>query len=161
MPMFIESDICKTRQNCVPCRRDPRFRENFEKQFGGKWECPMGITIDAPDEKFPPEIIERYKVFQKQMEERQKLGQEAQVALEELSMVLTGENLVKLEKIRSIFFPQTKSASKCANSTKQVGEVDQVCCGDTIRKVAAFNCIKHTICTDKKCQGCQDFVIKK
>ena len=95
------------------------------------------------------------------MEERQKLGQEAQVALEELSMALSGENLVRIEKIRSIFFPQTKSASKCVNSTKQIGEVDQVCCGGTIKKVTAFDCTKHTVCTDKKCQGCQDFEIKK
>jgi hypothetical protein len=158
---FTENQICTSRQNCVPCRRDARFRENFEKQFNGAWECPLKIPIDATDEQFPKDIIERYKEFIRAHEERQKKAMEAQVALDELAMVLTGEDLRKIELIRTLFFPQTKAASKCQNSTKKIGEVDQVCCGGTIKKVDTFDCSKHTLCTDKKCQACNDFISKK
>lgn len=160
MPSFVESNICKSHQNCIPCRRDPKFRENFEKQFG-KWECPLSIPIDAKDEQFPAGAIEHHRQVLKQIEDQKRKTEAAQVALEELSMVLTGENLVRLELIRTTFIPQTKTAIKCSNSGKQIGEVDQVCCGGTIKKVPAYECQKHTLCTDRKCMGCTDFSTKR
>jgi len=161
MLKFDESDICKTRLNCIPCRREVKFRQQMEKKFKGPWECPLGIPIDAKDEQFPPEIFERFLEQKKQIEERQRIYQAAVTSFEELSMVLSGDNLARLESIRTAFLPQTKIASKCQNSVKQIGKIDQLCCGGTIKKVAAFDCSKHTICTDKKCHTCSDFTLKK
>lgn len=161
MASFIESEICKSRQHCVPCRRDAGFRENFEKQLGGSWTCPLNIPIDASDSDFPKDILDRYNEYKKQIEERQRIMMEAQAAFEELSMAMTGDNIARLEKIRSAFFPNTKTAMKCVNGIKQIGDVDQVCCGGTVKKVAAYECKKHTLCTDRKCQGCSDFAPKK
>ena len=158
---FTQEQVCTSRQNCVACRRDSRFRDHFEKQYGGKWECPLNIPIDAADEAFPVEILTRYKEVLKMQEERQKQMQEVQTTLDELIMTSSGDTLAKVEKVRNFFFPHLKSATKCVHSTKQLGEVDQVCCGGTVKKVAAYDCDKHTLCTDKKCQGCQDFSQKR
>lgn len=161
MSKFTESDVCKSRQYCVACRRDPRFRENFEKQTKeALGECPLGIEIDAKDDKFPKDILDRYNQQQEQMKESQRKQELAKEALDELSLVLTGENLTRLDTIRSVFFPQTKVASKCKNSSKKIGEVDQVCCGGKIKKVDTFDCSKHTLCTDRKCNTCPDFTTK-
>jgi hypothetical protein len=158
---FTKEQVCKSRHNCIPCRRDAKFRGHFEKQYGGPWECPLNIPIDAKDDAFPEEVLKRYREMLEKQEERSKKTKEVEILLDELVMATTGEVSEKIEKIRSFFFPNSKIATKCSNSSKQIGEVDQVCCGGTIKKVPAYNCSKHMICTDKKCQGCQDFTQKR
>lgn len=133
----------------------------MEKKFKGSWECPLNIPIDAPNESFPKEVWQAH-LNRIKLEEENKQRQAVVInAFEELSMVLTGENLTRLEIIRTYFLPSTKKAERCENSTKQIGEVDQLCCGGTIKKVSAFDCRKHVLCTDKKCHSCNDFVAKK
>jgi hypothetical protein len=153
---FTDTPQCTQRSACVICRRDKGFRDHFEKEFG-QWECPIGLPIDAKDEQFPPEILAKHKEQEQRMKENQERLAEAKQAFEELSISLSGDNLLRLEKIRTVFFPQTKQAILCKRGGKQIGEVDQVCCGGTIKKVSTFDCSKHVICTDKKCSTCVDF----
>jgi hypothetical protein len=161
MPSFNDSPICQSRLNCIPCRRDKAFREKLEGQFKEKWTCPLNIEIDAPDSDFPPDILEKFNNRKEEMDKIRKKHEEAKNALDELSMALSGENLERLSIIRDLFFPNTKEASKCKNMISVIGEVNQVCCGGKIKKVSAFSCKKHVVCTDKKCNACNDFDLKK
>jgi hypothetical protein len=153
---FLESKICLSRQNCVSCRREEAFRKQLESEFE-VWECPLGIEINAPDDKFPKEVLDKYNKIKETMEENKKKYALATKAFEELEISLSGENLIQLELIRTAFFPNSKTAEKCKYVGIEIGKVDQKCCGGTIKKVSAFDCSKQVVCTDKKCKICQMF----
>jgi hypothetical protein len=127
------------------------------EQQHGSWECPEGIPVGAKLEELPQKAQEAYAQQQKMQEEQKKKMEEAQVALDELEMIVPPEGKDKINTLRGLFFPQTKTVAACKNGGEKIGEVDQECCGGKIKKVDAFKCSQHTVATDKKCQGCPDF----
>ena len=156
---LLETRVCASGENCIRCRNEEKFRKIIERDFG-TFDCPKNIPINTPLDKFPQEIIDKHQKSAKTLEENKKRYQEALNAFEELELTSNSEDLKRLQKIREVFFPQTKNHEKCQYFVKEIGEVDEECCNGSIKKVKAFNCSKHTICTDKKCRNCNDFIRK-
>jgi hypothetical protein len=153
---FITSPICTSQTNCFHCRNNKKFRTQMEQQYGS-WECPDNISIGAKLEELPQKAQDAYMQQQKMQTEQRKKIEEAQIVLDELEMIVPPEGKEKINKIRSLFLPQTKTVVTCKNGGDKIGEVDEECCGGTIKKVDAFKCLQHTLATNKKCQRCPDF----
>jgi len=157
---FTDTPMCKTRQNCVQCRNNEDFRKHMEKQYG-PWECPENIPIGASLEQMPDQSKQMEKRKQEAQKEMQTRQLEMQQAIDELEQIVPPEGLPKVDKIRSMLFPQTKTPMNCMHGGDVVGEVDENCCGGKTKKVKAFNCQKHTITTERKCIKCNDFAKKR
>lgn len=157
---FTETEVCKSKINCFACRREKPFRDSLEKQFG-KWECPLGISLDAPDSAFPKETIEMQKRQEEAKEKEINRRKEIDNLFLELEMCLTGEALLKLHQLQILINPKIKESSKCRFGGKKIGEVDEPCCGGKIKKVDAYSCSKHSLTTNKKCFRCSDFSFKE
>jgi hypothetical protein len=160
MPTFVETPMCKSKQNCVACRNDENFRKQMEQQFG-TWECPLKIAIGTPLEQMPQEIRDSEERKRKQIEEAQKRQQAVQAALDALELVVPGNSLMHIDTIRSFMFPNTKTPAACANGGAKIGEVDENCCGGKIKKVDAFSCTTQTVTTARKCMQCMEFRKKR
>jgi hypothetical protein len=128
----------------------------MEQQFG-KWECPIDLPIGAPLEDMPQTTIDQVNRQREAQEQHKRRMEEMEFALTELDKIAGDAGRTYVNTIRTHALPKTKSAGKCQNSGKQVGEVDQECCGGKINKVAAYSCSLHIITTDKKCNQCNDF----
>ncbi|MBD3404847.1 MAG: hypothetical protein GF411_01770 [Candidatus Lokiarchaeota archaeon] len=153
---FSETPICQSRANCYQCRNNERFREQMGKQYG-EIECPENLPIGAELEQLPKKSQDAHKRMKEMQDKRQKQIEEAKNILDELEMISSEEGKKLTDKLRSFIFPDTKTPNKCKHGGKKIGEIDEVCCGGTVKKKAAFDCGKHVITTEKKCMNCEDF----
>lgn len=157
---YTETPMCKQRTQCFNCRNNENFRKQMENQYGS-WECPENIPIGANLDQLPQVAQDAHQKVIEMQEARAKQIEKVKIALDELEMIIGENGLDKLETIRNFIFPNSKIAARCTYNQKEIGEVDQECCGGKIKKVKAYRCEKHIITTDKKCVRCDDFMVKR
>jgi len=156
---FVDTPICQSRSNCFHCRTNENFRKQMELEHG-PIECPENIPIGAKLEDLPEKSQEAHKKMEEMQEKRKQQIEEVNMALDELQMISSDEGKKLVDKIRGFISPNTKTPEKCKHAGKNIGEIDEECCGGKINKKPAFSCKKHTITTAKKCMGCMDFESK-
>lgn len=153
---FTELSICKNRQICYACRNVDNFRERMSRQHGD-WECPDNIPIGTPLQDLPQSAIDHHNyMLERQKRHKEKIA-EAEIALNDLEMIVPAHGKHLLNNIRNVFFPQTKSPKECKYGGEIIGETNESCCGGKIKSVDLFACEKHESTTNKKCTRCEDF----
>lgn len=153
---FADTPICQSRTNCFQCRNNENFRKQMEQQYG-TIECPEGFAVGAKIDDLPTKSQEAYKRMIEMQVKRQQQIDELNSALSELSMIIPEEGKKLVDKIRNIISPQTKTPEMCKHGGKQIGEVEEECCGGQIKQKPVFKCQKHTLATATKCISCEDF----
>jgi hypothetical protein len=155
---FTDTPICKQRTQCYNCRNNNGFRQQMENQYG-PWECPENIPLGANLDQLPQVAQDAHQKMIEMQEARAKQLEEVKTAIDELEMIVGKNGLEKLEIIRIFLFPNSKTAVRCVQGGKEIGDVDEECCGGKIKKVKAYQCKTHIIATDKKCSRCTDYKV--
>lgn len=157
---FVDTPICKSRQNCFQCRNNMKFREQMELQYG-PWECPEGISIGTSLEEMPEQVQEIERRRQEIKEQQESNLARINILFDELESSISDNLYDKLVELRAMIFPNTKKANICEFGSEIIGKVNEECCGGKIKQVEAYKCNKHTITTDKKCSKCMDYKKKR
>jgi len=131
----------------------------MEQQYG-EIKCPEGLDVGAKLEDLPEKSQESYKKMQEMQEGRKKQIEEVSLILDNLEMISSEEGKELIDKLRGFISPNSKTPEKCVHGGKEMGEVNQECCGGRIDKKTAYVCGKHIITVDKKCATCKDFKSK-
>jgi len=153
---FNETPICKSRANCYHCRNNEVFRIEMGKQYG-EIECPENIPIGADLEELPEKSVESYKKSMKMKENREKQLIELDSIVNELYEISSEEGKKLVDDLKKILYAGRKNPEICKNGGDKIGEVEQECCGGKKAQKPAYNCSKHTIAIEKKCQRCKEF----
>lgn len=155
--LFTETEICTNRLNCWHCRNDKGFRDAHELTLG-KWECPLGLSLDCGFEPIPQTAKDNYTLIKQRDARNEKLKANAIVAFNELKLLGGEMVLQQLNEIAIYAFPEVKKHSACFHCSKTVtGKTEEVCCGGKIETVDQYGCSIRGATTDRICQACTEF----
>lgn len=154
--IFTELPMCKNRLVCYACRNVDKFRERMQRQHGD-WECPDNIQIGTPLQDLPESAVDYHNKMSERQERHKEKIAEAEIALNDLEMIVPENGKYLLNKIRNVFFANSKTVGACKHGGEIIGKTDESCCGGKIKSVDEFACKKHGSTTNKKCIRCEDF----
>ena len=157
---FTETDWCKSRRNCVPCRNDQNFKKQMLQQVGGEdWECPLGIAMGAKAEDMPKEVKDIVMAEQERQALYQAKSDYAQQSIRRLYADVPVSMYPMLDSLTQMYIPALKSPESCRLAGEILGEEEEECCGGKKKQVTQFQCTdpKHPTTTVKKCQSCMDY----